>query len=356
MSEEITHKPKLAISIGDLNGIGPEVIIKTFADKRMLNFCTPVIFANHSVIGYHKKALSGLRFNYNSIHDLSKIKEGFVNVFITWEEKVNMTMGQPNSENASYTYLSLQKALESVREGYTEGLVTAPINKKMLQEAGFNFPGQTEYLADPFPGIDPLMLFLSPLLKVGCLTGHIPLSNVSASITSEKLTSAITTLEKTLVNDFFIEKPNIAVLGLNPHAGEEGTIGEEETEIISPVIEKFQQNNSFIRGPYPADGFFASGFFKHFDAVLAMYHDQGLLPFKALAFEEGVNFTAGLPVVRTSPDHGTGYGIAGKNQADEASFRNAVTEACQIIKNRNAGKEAEKAPLETKRKKEKEGQ
>ena len=353
-NQENKQKPVLAISVGDLNGIGPEIIIKTFSDKRILEFCTPVIFANHSVIGYHKKALSGIRFNYNSIEDLSKIKEGFVNVFIAWEERVNITMGQPNPENATYTLQSLKQAYKAVQDGYASGIVTAPINKKTLQEAGFNFPGHTEFLAEPYENTEPLMFFTSSLLKVACLTGHIPLSEVTGQITSAKVHSTITTIQKSLENDFLIDHPKIAVLGVNPHAGEEGTLGNTEQEIIIPEIEKLQGKNYFIKGPYPADSFFGTGMYRKFDATLAMYHDQGLLPFKTLAFDEGVNYTAGLPIVRTSPDHGTGYGIAGNNEADESSFRNAVTEACQIIRNRKISKEAGENPLQTKFKKEKE--
>jgi 4-hydroxythreonine-4-phosphate dehydrogenase len=353
-TEEQQKKPVLAISTGDLNGIGPEVIIKTFADQRILNYCTPVIFASNPVIAYHKNPLNNIRFNFNLAKRPDRFEEGKVNLYPVWNDRVNMMLGHPSEEVAEYTYLSLEKAATAVIDGYADALVTAPVNKKILQSAGFNFPGHTEYLASLFSDKMPLMFFLSEELKLACCTGHLPLKDVAGSITRDLVKEKIRLLNDSLQQDFLIEKPRIAVLGLNPHAGEEGLLGEEEKNVIEPAIEDCKNENMLVMGPYPADGFFGSKMYAKFDATLAMFHDQGLAPFKLLAFGEGVNYTAGLPMVRTSPDHGTGYGIAGKDQADPASFRNAVLKACRIIHNRKISFDISANPLQTRMKKQKE--
>ena len=329
-------KPIIGITIGDINGIGIEVIIKTFSDARMCQMLTPVIYGSSKIISYYRKALKAEHFNYYQIKHLDQLNPGKVNVLNCWEENVSINVGSITSEGGKYAFLSLKAATDDLLQGSIDALVTAPINKKNIQQSDFAFPGHTEYLTQRSQSKDSLMLLIAQGFRVGVVTGHIPLKEVSGEITKEQLHGKIKLLEQSLKKDFQISKPRIAVLGLNPHAGDQGLLGSEEEEIIVPVIDQLKEKGKLIFGPYSADGFFGTGNYTQFDGILAMYHDQGLAPFKALAFDQGVNFTAGLPVIRTSPDHGTGYNLAGKGLADEGSFRASVFAALDIIKTRQS--------------------
>src|SRR5687768_5077952 len=309
-------KPVIGISVGDLNGIGTELIIKAFSDHRLLELCTPVIFASNKVINFYKKLMPDYNFNYQSIKDFSKINHRQVNIYQCWEEELALTPGQQTEMGGRYAVISLVAAANALKENRIHGIVTAPMNKKNTQSATFNYTGHTPYLKEFFNAQEVIMLMVADQFRVGLLTEHIPVSEVAKHVTRERLLSKLTSLHQSLVRDFGIDKPRIAVLGLNPHAGDEGLIGKEEEEVIKPAIKEAKQNNLIVTGPFSADGFFARQLHNRFDAVLAMYHDQGLIPFKALAAGEGVNYTAGLPVVRTSPDHGTAFDIAGKGKAD----------------------------------------
>lgn len=331
------QKPIIGISCGDLNGIGPELIIKTVSDARLLDLCTPVIFASTKVINFYKRLVpTEGNFNFQSIKELNKITHRQVNVFNCWEEEVAITPGQLTDTGGSYAIKSLIAATTALKEKKIHGLVTAPIHKKNTQSADFNFTGHTPYLKNMFGASDVLMLMVADNMRVGLVTEHVPLNEAAKHITKAGILSKLSILKDSLVKDFGVDKPKIAVLGLNPHAGDEGLIGKEEQEIIKPAITEFKQkNNAVIVGPFSADAFFARGQHEKVDAVLAMYHDQGLIPFKSLAIGEGVNYTAGLPAVRTSPDHGTAFDIAGKNQADIASFVNAIFQCIEISRQRN---------------------
>ncbi|NQX80717.1 MAG: 4-hydroxythreonine-4-phosphate dehydrogenase PdxA [Flavobacteriaceae bacterium] len=333
-------KIKIGITIGDINGVGIEVILKTFEDKRMFEFFTPIVFGSVKVLSYYKKALN-LNSPINSVQDINKIQHDKLNVVNLWHEDVRIEVGQSTEISGKYAYLSLKHTTESLKQGDIDCMVTAPINKDNIQSAEFKFPGHTEYLAKEFNS-DVLMFLVSSGLRVGVVTGHVPLSEVSSLITPELLSHKIDIMYESLIKDFGIRKPKIALLGLNPHAGDNGVIGSQDMEIITPVVEEYRGDNKLVFGPYSADGFFGSDTYKEFDGVLAMYHDQGLIPFKTLSFGEGVNYTAGLSVVRTSPDHGTAYGIAGKNQANSNSFKEAVFLAASISKHRNSYKELTK--------------
>lgn len=334
MNDQPLQKPVLGISLGDINGIGPEVVIKALADDRILSMITPVIYGSSKVLSYYRKAMRINEFNYHQIHEGQRAHPDKVNVVNCWQEMIEITMGQETPEGGRAALLALQKATQHLQEGVIEGIVTAPINKNNIQTDEFRFPGHTEYFTETFRAKDSLMLLCSENLRVGVVTGHIPLSRVAENLTAEKLRSKLLILDKSLRQDFGIGKPRIAVLGLNPHAGEGGLLGNEEQEIIVPVLNELKEKGKLLFGPFPADGFFGNGQFKKFDGILAMYHDQGLIPFKTLAFESGVNFTAGLTIVRTSPDHGTAYDICGKNLASEQSIREAIYLACDIIKQR----------------------
>lgn len=329
------EKPVIGITIGDLNGIGPEVIIKTFSDARMIDLCTPVIFSSNKVINYYRKIVDGQHFSFNSTKDLTKLNPKQVNIFNCWDEEVPIQPGMLTEHSGKYAVRSLMVAAQCMKDGQLDGLVTAPIHKANTQIPDFQYTGHTPFLKDKFGAKDVVMILFHNTLRVALVTEHIPISKVAQSVTKESLTSKINILRDTLVKDFGIDKPKIAVLGLNPHAGDNGHIGTEEKDIIVPLIEHLQQQGQIIYGPYGADAFFARGSYKEFDAVLAMYHDQGLAPFKTIAAGQGVNFTAGLPVVRTSPDHGTAFDIAGQNIADESSFRESVFQCIDILKQRN---------------------
>ncbi|MHB1921608.1 MAG: 4-hydroxythreonine-4-phosphate dehydrogenase PdxA [Chitinophagaceae bacterium] len=339
------NKPVLGITCGDLNSIGLELIIKTFSDARMLDFCTPVIFASQKSFQYYRKLLGDNPLNFQCIKDFSKLNPKQINVFNCWEEEVVISPGMINEIGGKYAARSLGVALQCLKDHEIEGLVTCPIHKKNIQSLDFKHTGHTPYLKEAFGAKEVVMLMTSENMRVALVTEHIPLSQVASQITKEGIWSKIQVLRESLIKDFGVGEPKIAVLGLNPHAGDEGLIGDEEKQIILPAISHARQNNIFCFGPFPSDGFFARHKYNQFDAVLAMYHDQGLIPFKSLSAGHGVNFTAGLPIVRTSPDHGTAFDIAGKNIADESSFRQAIFTCLDILEQRSTYAENTRNPL-----------
>jgi len=338
-------KPVIGISCGDLNGIGIELIIKAFSDARVVEQCTPVIFASNKVINFYRKSIPDINFNYQSIKEYNRVNPKQVNLFNCWEEEVAINPGQLTSIGGKYAILSLQTAVAALKQKHIDGLVTAPIHKKNIQSPEFGFTGHTPFLKNIFGVNDVAMMLCAGNFRVALLTEHVPLNEVTKYITKEAILSKLQIIHQSLQKDFGIDKPRIAVLGLNPHAGDEGLIGNEEETIIKPAIKEAKNNNTLVIGPYSADAFFARHNFDRFDAVLAMYHDQGLIPFKALATGEGVNFTAGLPIVRTSPDHGVAFDIAGKDKADVSSFLTALFECIDIINRRNEYEENRKNPL-----------
>jgi len=342
-------KIKIGISIGDVNGIGLEIIIKTFTDSRMLDFCIPIVYGNTKIASYYRKNIGLNDFSFNVIASPEQANEKRANMINCWEEDVKITPGEANETGGKYAFISLESAVNDLIAGKIDALVTAPINKKTIQSEAFNFPGHTEYIQSRTSSEDSLMFMIGEDLRIGVVTGHVPVKDIAQKITLDLIVSKLKLMNDCLKNDFWIEKPKIAVLGLNPHAGDEGLIGLEEREIIEPAIEKAHEEGIFAFGPYPADGFFTGNTYKKFDAVLAMYHDQGLIPFKHIAFHNGINFTAGLPVVRTSPDHGTAFDIAGKNLASPESFREAIFAAISIVKQRKEQQELLSNPLKVRR-------
>jgi len=345
MSLSIEQKPVIGISCGDINGIGIELIIKTFSDNRILDFCTPVIFANNKAFNFYRKIVPDCNINYVNIKEITRINHKQVNLFNCWEEEVNITPGIQNEIGGSYAVKSLTAAAQALKDGHLDGLVTAPLNKKNAQTSEFNFTGHTPYFKNLFGAADVAMFMVAENIKVALLTEHIPVKEITQHITKETILSKLNIINNSLKRDFGISKPRIAVLGLNPHAGDEGLIGKEDEEIIKPAIKDAKQKNIFCFGPYPSDAFFARGQHEKFDGILAMYHDQGLIPFKSLAIGEGVNFTAGLSCVRTSPDHGTAFDISGKGIANEASFREAIFKCIDIINQRKEFEGLYKNPL-----------
>jgi 4-hydroxythreonine-4-phosphate dehydrogenase len=339
----------VGISVGDLNGIGSEVVLKTFEDPRMLEFCTPVIFASVKTMSFLKKAYE-LELNFHGIDQLQDILQKKVNVLNVWKEPVTINFGKEDKEIGAYAIKSLSAAVRALKEDKIDVLVTAPINKANVQSEAFKFPGHTDYLAQELKG-ESLMLMISENLRVGLLTDHVAVKDVAKSITRELIEKKINTIHQTLIQDFDIERPKIAVLGINPHVGDNGVIGDEDDTILIPTLDNLRNNGKVVFGPYAADSFFGSGNYKNFDAVIASYHDQGLIPFKTLAFGSGVNYTAGLDKIRTSPDHGTAYDVAGKNIANSDSFKEAVFSAIQIFKSRANFQEISKNPLQTNRRK-----
>lgn len=338
----------VGISIGDLNGIGSEVVLKTFEDSRMLELCTPVIFANVKILSFAKKSLdAGMQLH--GIDSLDQIITGKINVLNVWKESVNIEYGVNDENVGKYAIKSFVAATKALKEGLVDVLVTAPINKYNIQAEDFKFPGHTDYLDQELEG-DALMFMVQDNLRVGLITDHIPVNEVSAHLTEALIRKKIETIKKSLIQDFSINKPRIAVLGLNPHAGDGGVIGKEDLEIIQPVIKKMFESGTLVFGPYPADGFFGSNQYEKYDAVIATYHDQGLIPFKTLSFGNGVNYTAGLNKIRTSPDHGTAYDIAGKGLADHNSFKEAVYLAIDIYHSRNEYQIISQNPLKIKEK------
>lgn len=333
----------VGVSIGDMNGIGPEVILKTFEDSRMLEICTPVIFANAKIVSFLKKSYN-LNAFIQGIDKLDQIVLGKINVLNVWREGVNLENGKLDDVIGKYAIKSFQAATTALKNNQIDVLVTAPINKYNIQAEDYKFAGHTDYLNEQLEG-DALMFMIHEDIKVGLITDHVPIADLPKHINSKLIEKKITTINKSLIADFKINKPKIAVLGLNPHSGDNGVIGKEDDEIVKPSLEKIFKSGIQVFGPFSADGFFGSNQYKNYDAVVAMYHDQGLIPFKTLSFGEGVNFTAGLNKVRTSPDHGTGFDIAGKNIANEGSFREAVYSAIDIYKNRIEYNELTNNPL-----------
>lgn len=333
-SSEQNQNISIGITLGDINGIGPEVVIKTLASINSFRNVTILIYGHGKVLSHYKKILNIDDFSFYQFKEGDHLNHQKANVINCWEDHIDVKPGEDNAEGGKCALASLTKAVEDLKNGTIHGLVTAPINKKNIQSDAFKFPGHTEFLTQNFEAKDSLMFLCTEYFRVGVTTGHIPLSEVSKAITKDKLKSKINLMLKSVKKDFGILKPKIAVLGLNPHAGENGLLGKEENEVISPVIEAFKAEGHLVFGPFPADGFFGNNSYTKYDAILGQYHDQGLIPFKTIAFEEGVNFTAGLPIVRTSPDHGTAFDIAGKGVANESSFRAALYMAIDIIKNR----------------------
>lgn len=338
----------VGISIGDLNGIGSEVVLKTFEDSRMLEFCTPVIFANVKIISAIKKTFESTAA-IHGIDTLEQIVIGKINVLNVWKEHLELNYGANDEALGKYAIKSFVAATKALKEGKVDVLVTAPINKYNIQSDDFKFPGHTDYLNQELAG-DALMFMVQDNLRVGLLTDHIPVNDVASHLTEQLITKKIETINQSLTQDFSINKPKIAVLGLNPHAGDGGVIGKEDDTLLKPVIKKLFEKGTLVFGPYPADGFFGNSQYEKFDAVIAAYHDQGLIPFKTLSFGNGVNYTAGLDKIRTSPDHGTAYDIAGKGIANYNSFKEAVFLAIDIYNSRNEYGEISNNPLKTKEK------
>ncbi len=347
----MTKRPEniiVGISIGDLNGIGSEVVLKSFEDSRMLELCTPVIFANVKILSFLKKNLN-LQAQLHGIDKLDQLVIGKINVLNVWREGVNIEYGVVDDSIGKYAIKSFTEATKALKEGHIDVLVTAPINKFNVQSEEFKFPGHTDYLDQELEG-NALMLMIQDNLRVGLLTDHVPINEVAKHVTEELIRKKIKTINQSLIQDFGITKPKIAVLGLNPHSGDNGVIGSEEDKIMKPALKKIFEEGILVFGPFSADGFFGSNQYEKYDAVIATYHDQGLIPFKTLSFGKGVNYTAGLNKVRTSPDHGTAYEIAGKGVADHNSFLEAIYAALDVYKSRNEYKDITAKPLKTKEK------
>lgn len=338
---------RVAISHGDINGIGYEVIIKTLMDSRILEQCTPVVYGSPKVAAYHRKALNITNFSFNTIRSIEEAVSRKANILNCLDDEVRVELGKSTPLAGESAVLPLNLAMDHLLENKMDVLVTAPINKHNIHSDNFPFPGHTEFLQYRCGVEDMLMIMVSENMKIGVVTSHIPLKDVPETITGELINSKLRLMNESLIMDFGIRKPRIAVLSLNPHAGDEGLIGTEEEEVIIPAIKEAEKQGLLVFGPYPSDGFFGAGSFSKFDGIMAMYHDQGLSPFKALAFDTGVNYTAGLPIIRTSPNHGTAYDLAGKGEASEKSFRNALNLACDIFNNRKAYKEMNSNPLKS---------
>jgi 4-hydroxythreonine-4-phosphate dehydrogenase len=332
------EKLKIGISIGDFNGIGLEVILKTLKNKKLIDLCVPIIYGSSKVVSYHKNIV-GVEFSFQNIRDAERPFHDRINIVNCWQDNVNITLGKPTEHSGMYAFQALEYAVQELKQGHIDALVTAPISKEAMQMANFPFPGHTEYLTHQLGAEENLMLMVSDNMRVGLVTNHLPLGDVASAISKELIQKKLSILQESLRVDFGIERPAIAVLALNPHAGDGGLLGDEEETMIRPAIIEAKKKGMLVMGPFAADGFFGAARHVKYDAMLAMYHDQGLIPFKALSFGEGVNFTAGLPAVRTSPDHGTAFDIAGKNEADPSSFRKALYTAIDIARHRKAYKE-----------------
>jgi 4-hydroxythreonine-4-phosphate dehydrogenase len=348
---EEKHRPdgervKVGITHGDMNGIGYEIIMKTFHDQRMLESITPVVYGSSKVASYHRKSLNISEINFNLVKNADAAISKRMNIVNVTHEEVKIDLGKSTEIAGQLAFKALEAATQDLLQHHIDVLVTAPINKKNMQTARFNFPGHSEYLSDKAGGKEHLMLMVCDKLRVGVITGHIPIKDVPSALTPELILRKIELLHRSLIRDFGIRKPKIALLGLNPHAGDLGVIGLEDTQVIGPVVEQAWNKNIIVYGPYSADGFFGSNNYLKFDGILAMYHDQGMIPFKTLSFDKGVNFTAGLPFVRTSPAHGTAYDLAGKNEASHNSFREAVYLAVDIFQNRKVFDENNSNPLQ----------
>lgn len=332
--ENQRSKPTLGITIGDVNGIGPEVVMKCLIDSKLYDYVNIMVYAHGKILSHYKRLLDINDFSFYQFKPGDRLHHHKANVVNCWEDHVEINPGEENETGGKCALLSIKKAVEDLKSGFIDGVVTAPISKNNIQSGDFDFPGHTEYFTQTFEAKDSLMFLCSERLKIGVATGHIPLMKVGEKLTPELLTQKIKLMLGSLKKDFGFSKPKVAILGLNPHAGEDGLLGTEEKEKLAPVISEFKEKGHLVFGPYPADGFFGNNSHSKFDGILAMYHDQGLVPFKALAFEEGVNFTAGLSIVRTSPDHGTAFNIAGKGIANETSMRCAIFMAIDIIRER----------------------
>lgn len=345
MSVHTEHKPIIGFSCGDVNGIGIELILKVLNDNRVLEFCTPVVFANNKALNFYRKQLTDININFSITKDLSKINHKQMNLFSCWEEEIEITPGVMNDLGGKYAVISLTTAAEALKAGKIDGLVTAPIHKKNIQNAQFKYTGHTPYLKSLFGVPDVVMLMTAENMKIGLLTEHVPVKEISSVISKEKIMLKLQLMHQSLRKDFGVVKPKIAVLGLNPHAGDEGLIGKEEIDIIKPAIKEARNKEMLCFGPYSSDAFFARGQHEQFDAVLALYHDQGLIPFKSLSLGEGINYTAGLKGVRTSPDHGTAFDIAGKGIADETSMRQAMFTCIDILNQRMEFEQQRQNPI-----------
>jgi len=345
-SQKSPSKVKIGITHGDFNGIGYEIILKAFSDTRMFENYIPVIYGVSKIASYHNKTIGAKNLSLNIIRNAGQAAYKKMNIVNVYQEEVKIELGKSSEKAGELAYLALEEAVRDLRSKKIDVLVTAPINKHNIHSDQFNFHGHTEYLANAFGSDNYLMLMVSDMMRLGVVTGHIPLKDVPGTISKELILSKLGVMQDSLVRDFGIIKPKIALLGLNPHAGDMGLLGKEENEVIKPAVEEAVKNDMLVYGPYPADGFFATGMYNKFDGVMAMYHDQGLVPFKALAFDQGVNYTAGLPIIRTSPAHGTAYEIAGKNQASSESLREAVYLAADIYNNREEHEELTEKPLE----------
>lgn len=337
----------VGITQGDINSISYEVIIKSLMDNRILDFCIPVVYGSPKVAAYHRKALNIDNFSFNNIRSADEANQRRANIITCIDENMRVELGKSTKQGGEAAYLALEKATEDLSKGLIDVLVTGPINKENIQSDKFTFAGHTEFLQYKFDSEEVLMLMVNDLFRIGVVTGHVPLANVSSLLTKENVLNKIEILNKSLIKDFGIRKPKIAVLGVNPHASDNGLIGEEETQVIIPAIEAAKEKNILAFGPLPADGFFGSSSYTKFDGILAMYHDQGLIPFKAMSYEGGVNFTAGLPVVRTAPAHGTAFDIAGKDEGSADSFRNAIYAACDIFRIRSGNAALAANPLKS---------
>ena len=344
MSAEL-QKPIIGFSSGDINGIGLEIIIKALSDTHILDMCTPVIFASQKSLLFYKKLLPEMTINFQVIKDFTKLPPRQISLMPSWEEDVQIEPGKLTSDGGKYAWQSLKQATQALKDGHIQGLVTAPIHKKNIQNEEFTYSGHTPFLKAFFEADEVVMILAADNMRVAPLTEHVPLANVAQHVTKENILRKLKILSHSLQKDFDINKPKIAVLGLNPHAGDEGLIGSEEETIIKPAIKEAKQHNMIVYGPYPADAFFARGTYQKFDAVLAMYHDQGLIPFKSLAIGDTVNYTAGLPAVRTSPDHGTAFDIAGKNMADASAMMSATFHCIDIVRRRTIYEETHSNPL-----------
>ncbi len=342
-----TEKIKIGITQGDINSISYEVIIKALLDNRMFDFCTPIVYGSPKVAAYHRKAIDIENFSFNIIKSPDEANPKRANIINCMDDDVRVELGRSTPQAGEGSYLALEMAAQDLADKKIDALVTGPINKYNIQSEKFSFAGHTEFLESRFNSDGVLMLMVSEVFKVGVVTGHVPLMKVSEYITRESILKKLRILNKSLLTDFNIRGPRIAVLGLNPHAGDNGLMGDEEQKEIIPAIEAAREENIIALGPFPSDGFFGAGNYRKFDAVLAMYHDQGLIPFKALITEGGVNFTAGLPVIRTAPAHGTAYEIAGKGTADPDSLRKSIYLACDVYNNRENYREISKDPLKS---------
>ncbi len=336
---------RIGISHGDVNGINYEIIIKTLSDSRILELFTPIVYGSSKVASYHRKALNIPDFSFNILKSAEQALDGKANLLNIYSEEIKIDLGKSTDIAGEVAYQALEAVTQDLKKGQLDAVVTAPISKQNIQGPGFSFPGHTEYFADRFGTSESLMLMVSNNIRIGVITGHVPLREVPGMISEERILKKIRILNHSLVRDFGIRKPKIAILGLNPHAGDKGIIGHEEENVIIPSIQKAFDEGILAFGPYPADGFFGSSSFNDFDGILAMFHDQGLIPFKTLSFKSGVNYTAGLPVVRTSPAHGTAYDLAGKNMASPDAFREAIYLAIDVVKNRRMYDEIHANPL-----------